>query len=277
MSPWRILLLCAVCIHQVCGREEPITGYLGQSVVLKTGADASWTLTKVHWSIYTNTTFIASLKDGNVTLYPFWTHRGRLELDNKTGDLTIKNLTMDDSMIYTVTLVSSNDVRNNTEFQLTVRERLNEPEIQKMLDSLKDGQCHVALNCTASHQNVNLSWTPDGEFNGLYISGNAVGSSLVLFTSFSGDRNVTFNCTASNGQQTETKQITVGCSEEKCEVCNTGSSCGSCTPSVMGAIVITIVLLLLVAYAFTKRERIKDAFTAILRCSWNLITQRSQK
>lgn len=91
-------------------------------------------------------------------------------------------------------------------------EKLKKPKIQKMLDSHKDGQCHVALNCTAFGQNVKLSWTPDGEFNGSYISGNAVDSSLVLFMSFSGNGNVTFNCTASSGQQTETEQMTVGCS-----------------------------------------------------------------
>ncbi|XP_039505339.1 T-lymphocyte surface antigen Ly-9 isoform X2 [Pimephales promelas] len=253
MSPWRILLFCAVCIHEVCGIEERITGYLGQSVVLKTGADTSWNLTKIQWSIYTNTTYIASLKDGDVTLYPFWTHKGRVKLDTKTGDLTIENVTMQDGMVYTVTLVSSNGSRINTEVHLTVRERLKEPKIQKMLDSLKDGQCHVVLNCTAFHQNVNLSWTPDGEFDGLFISGNAVDSSLVLLTSFS-NRSMTFNCTASNGQQTETKQITVGCSEEKREVCSAAHSCGSCTPSVIGAIVITILLILIVACAVINRE-----------------------
>jgi len=105
----------------VCGIEERITGYLGQSVVLKTGADTSWNLTKVQWSIYTNTTYIASLKDGNVTLYPFWTHKGRVKLDPKTGDLTIENVTMQDGMVYTVTLVSSNGSRINTEVHLTVR------------------------------------------------------------------------------------------------------------------------------------------------------------
>ncbi|XP_077083503.1 uncharacterized protein LOC143736738 [Siphateles boraxobius] len=258
MSPCRILVLCIMCIPQVCGREEHITGYLGQSVVLKTGADPSWNLTKVQWSIYTNTTFIASLKNGNVTLYSFWTHQGRLKLDNRTGDLTITNVTMNDSMIYTAALVNFTDGRQSTQVHLTVRERLKEPTIQKMLHSLKDGQCHVALNCTAFHQNVNLSWTPDGEFNGSYISGNAVNSSLVLFMSFSGNRDVTFNCTASNGQQTETKQITVGCSEEKrCEVSKTCSSCGSCIPSVMGAIFLTA-LLLAAAYAYTQRETIKE-------------------
>ncbi|XDV19250.1 hypothetical protein PO909_024755 [Leuciscus waleckii] len=265
MSPWRILLISVVCLQQVCGREEFITGYLDQSVVLKSGADTSWNLTKVQWSIYKNTTYIAGIKDGDVTLYTFWTHLGRLELDNRTGDLTIKNLTMKDSMIYTVALVTSNDVREKTQVHLSVREPLKGPQIQKMFDSLKDGKCHVALNCTASSQNVNLSWTPDDKFIRSYTSGDAVDSSLVLFTSFSGNRNLTFTCTASNGQQTETKQITVGCSEEKkCEVC-TCSPCGSCTSSVVWAIVLTAMFTLAVAYAFTHRDKIIAALPNTLQ------------
>lgn len=83
-----------------------------------------------------------------------------------------------------------------------------------MLHFLNDSQCYIVLECTGFGQNVNLSWAPDGEFNGSYISGipKSVVSPLVLFSSFSGNRNVTFNCTASSGQQTVTRQMTVGCS-----------------------------------------------------------------
>lgn len=111
----------SVFVSAVCGREEFSTGYCEQSVVLKSGADASWNLTKVQWSIYKNTTYIASLRDGKVTLYSFWTHQGRLELDTRTGDLTIKNLTMKDSMTYTVALVNSSDAREKTQVHLTVQ------------------------------------------------------------------------------------------------------------------------------------------------------------
>lgn len=111
----------SVFISAVYGREEFITGYCDQSVVLKSGADTSWNLTKVQWSIYKNTTYIAGLKDGVVTLFSFWTHQGRLELDKRTGDLTIKHLTMNDSMTYTVALVTASDAREKTQVHLTVR------------------------------------------------------------------------------------------------------------------------------------------------------------
>ncbi len=103
------------------GREEYITGYSGQSVVLKSGADRSWNLTRVQWSIYKNTTYIASLKDGEVVIYKFWRHKGRLDFNNETGDLTIHNVTKDDSMTYNVAMVTSDSRREQNKVHLTVQ------------------------------------------------------------------------------------------------------------------------------------------------------------
>ncbi|XP_016360665.1 CD48 antigen-like isoform X1 [Sinocyclocheilus anshuiensis] len=254
MSLCGVVLLCIVCILQVSSSEEHIIGYSGQSVVLKSGADSSWNLTRVQWSIYKNTTYIASLKDGEVFIYKFWRHQGRLDLNNETGDLTIRNVTVDDSMTYNVALVTSDGTRKQDKVHLTVRESLKTPDIQKTLHSRNDSRCYVALECIASGQNVNLSWTPDGEFNGSYISGipNSVDSSLVLFASFSGNRHVTFTCTASSGQQTVTRQMIVGCSEEKqkCEACTV---CSSCASSVILSILFTAAVLGF-AYAFTRNK-----------------------
>ncbi|XP_059357548.1 uncharacterized protein LOC132096293 [Carassius carassius] len=258
MSLCGIVLLCVVCIHQVLANEDVyIFGYSGQSVVLESGADRSWKLTRVQWSIYQNTTFIASLKEGQVIIYKFWRHQGRLQLDPSTGDLTIFNVTVDDGMIYNVALVTSDHTRKQVKVHLSIQEPLQKPVIKKMLHSLNDSQCCVGLECTASGQSVSLSWMPDGEFNGSYISGipNSVDSSLVLFASINGKISVTFNCTASSDQQTVTRQITVQCSEEKlmCEVCIIFCSCVS---SVMLSIVFTAAVVLFLAYAFKNKDTI---------------------
>ncbi len=108
-------------IFAVRGREVYITGYSGQSVVLKSGADPSWSLTRVQWSIYKNTTYIASLKDGDVIIYNFWRHLGRLELSKETGDLTILNVTTEDSMTYNMNLLTSDERREQDKVHLTVR------------------------------------------------------------------------------------------------------------------------------------------------------------
>ncbi|KAF4111630.1 CD48 antigen [Onychostoma macrolepis] len=264
MNLCRVVLLCIVCIHQVRGREEYITGYSGQSVILKSGADRSWNLTRVQWSIYKNTTYIAGLKDGDVVLYNFWRHQGRLGINNETGDLTIRNVTVNDSLTYNVALATSDGGRKQAKVHLTVQESLKTPDIQiQMLYSLNDSHCYIALECTAFGQNVNLTWAPDGKFSGSYISGipNSVVSSLVLFASFSGNRNVTFNCNASSGQQTVTRQMRVGCSEEqqKYEVC---TACSSCASAVLWSILFTAAVVLLSVYAIIKNKgRILDAWS----------------
>ncbi|XP_052006663.1 uncharacterized protein si:cabz01074946.1 isoform X2 [Xyrauchen texanus] len=255
MTLWSTVLLYIVYINQVCG-EEYIMGYVGQSVVLKSGVDQSWNITRVQWSIYINTTFIASLNNGKINTDRFWRHNGRLELNRTTGDLTIKDVRMDDNMIYTVALLNSNDDRVNARVNLTVQERLMKPDIQNALKISKDGQCHIVLKCIPSGKNVILSWTPVGMFNGSYISGSPKSIDSILWMSFSVNRSVTFNCTASSGQQNESSQITVECTEEnqKPKVC---SVCSSCAFMVFIAIVLIAVFCGLL---YALKDKIKAAW-----------------
>ncbi|XP_056308462.1 SLAM family member 5 [Danio aesculapii] len=259
MSLHTVVLMCIIYIHQVFGGEERVTVYLGQSAVLKTGSDRPWNLTRVQWSIYKNTTYIASLRDRNVTLFDFWRYRGRLELNNNTGDLTIKDVRMNDSLTYTVDLVNADGTRPQHKVHLTVKERLEKPKIHKVLHSLSDGQCHVALNCTVTGRNVILSWTPDEYFNGSYLSGNlnSVNPLSVVFISFSSTGNVTFNCTASSEEQMESTVMTVGCSEntQKCEVCGPCGTSGFC---VLCYIVLVALLVAALVYTYRHKEQIKD-------------------
>lgn len=259
MSIYTVVLVCIIYNNQVFGREERVTVYLGQSALLKTGSDRPWNLTRVQWSIYKNTTYIASLRDRLVTIFDFWRYRDRLELNSNTGDLTIKDVRMDDTLTYTVDLVNADGTRPQHKVHLTVKERLEKPKIHKMLYSLSDGQCHVALNCTVPGRNVILSWTPDGYFNGSYLSGNPTSTNplSVVFISFRGTGNVTFNCTASSQEQVESTLMTVGCSEnpQMCEVCSFCRPCSTGGFCVLCYIVLTAVL---VVFAYKNKERIKD-------------------
>ncbi|XP_043100886.1 uncharacterized protein si:cabz01074946.1 [Puntigrus tetrazona] len=270
-----VVLLCVVCVLQVHGIE--VIGYSGQSVVLKSGVDRSWNLTKVQWSIYKNFTYITRLNNGYPFFHNFWKYEGRLSLDSKTGDLTIHNVKTDDSLTYTVELVNSDGIQKQNKVRLMVQESLETPEVQNKMCSLSSHQCYVALECTASGQNVNLSWMPSKEFNGSTYISEIRNSSLVLLASFRGNRNVTFNCTVSRGQQTVTRQITVGCSEEKenqkCEVCTV---CGSCTSSVMLAIAFTALATVLISYACRKyKDKIIDACTDVSSFSPKIISRTS--
>nr|XP_055051492.1 uncharacterized protein si:cabz01074946.1 isoform X3 [Misgurnus anguillicaudatus] len=209
MTSWRIaVIIFTVRIQQVWGGNE-ITGSAGQSVVLKSGADTSWNLTKVEWSIFKNTTYIATLRDGILTVDRFWRYKGRLELNQKTGDLTIKNLRIDDSMIYTVTLVYTSETREEKKLNLTVK-----------------GYTDI--------------------------------TKPILWMEFSGNRNMTLNCIASSGQQTESEQITVGCVEEII-MPEPRRSC-SCASMVFWGILCTAVVIILCGLLYAKKDKFKAAW-----------------
>lgn len=251
------MIIFTVSIQQVWGGDE-ITGYAGQSVVLKSGVDTSWNLAKVEWSILKNTTYIATLRDGVLAVNRFWRYKGRLELNNKTGDLTIKNVRIDDSMIYTVTLVNKSETREEKNFYLTVKEQLKKPNIIQVFSSLKKGQCHFLLMCNASDENAKLSWTPLSGLDVYYISGYADITKPILWMEFSGNRNVTLNCIASSGQQTESKQITVGCVEEII-MPEPHRSC-SCASMVFWGILCTAAVIILCGLLYAKKDKLKAAW-----------------
>ncbi|KAF4088895.1 hypothetical protein AMELA_G00059970 [Ameiurus melas] len=80
-------------------------GYVGESVVLPSDADPSWTLSSIRWSIYENFTNIAVLQSKTVIVDRVPLFRGRLELNTSSGHLTIKNVSSRDALKYRVELV----------------------------------------------------------------------------------------------------------------------------------------------------------------------------
>lgn len=68
-----------------------ITGYVGDPVVLPSGAAQSETLTEIEWSILNNNTVIASYYGGKKKVEWFYQFTGRLSLNSSSGEETNKN------------------------------------------------------------------------------------------------------------------------------------------------------------------------------------------
>lgn len=64
---------------------KEVSGYLGDNVTLPSGADASWTLFKIEWSIFPNNTWIATYRGGKESIERFYRYKGRLSLNTTTG------------------------------------------------------------------------------------------------------------------------------------------------------------------------------------------------
>ncbi|XP_030609396.1 uncharacterized protein LOC115797056 [Archocentrus centrarchus] len=99
-----------------------VFGYLGHTITLSSGADPSWNLTEVEWSVFTNKTWIATCHSGKTSTELVSQYKGRLNLNITSGDLMIHNLTLYDAMDYRVHLLSCDGVENMNKITLTVRQ-----------------------------------------------------------------------------------------------------------------------------------------------------------
>ncbi|XP_030635224.1 uncharacterized protein LOC115816409 [Chanos chanos] len=190
-----------------------VTGYIGQSITLKTGESPSSQLTQVEWSIFKNTTIIAKLKDGSQSLNRFWRYKGRLQLDHTTGDLFIKKLIQGDNLTYSVEL-KNGDKRKTHKIILKLREPRSKPEINITYSMLKANQCVIMLRCSSTEEDVQFYWNAMDNFVEPYWSGtsNQNSNESALWTSFSPNRNVTFTCAIRN-EDSVSSDLTVKCLE----------------------------------------------------------------
>ncbi|XP_069578372.1 CD48 antigen [Brachyistius frenatus] len=206
------IIICEVVLVKAVGQVQ---GYLGDNITLTSGADPSWTLSKIEWSIFTNTTWIATYHAGDVNTNRVFQFKGRLNLNTTSGDLIIRNLTTNDAMEYTVEVLNSKNNDKVKQIQLIVNQRLQIPTIQTLKNEPREENCMIELKCSSPDKGVTFSWnvfprvntltTPDGTVSHLFAY-------LDITTGF-----VNFTCTTSR-KTTDVSgvvKIQVKCNEDK--------------------------------------------------------------
>ncbi|XP_029616279.1 uncharacterized protein LOC115198461 [Salmo trutta] len=190
-------------------------GYLGDSVTLSSGANLSWILSKIEWSIFSNNTWIATYRKEPYTLKTdrFWQFQGRLRLNISSGDLEIRDVRIGDALVYSVLLKDIKGEQQSQKLRLTVTEHLSKPSVRKVFSMLKDSHCVMALQCSSSVKDTHLSWEPEAAFEDAFWRGNSNTNVSVVWTSYSPNRNATFNCTSSNGLSKAFRVVTERCQE----------------------------------------------------------------
>ncbi|XP_068611963.1 SLAM family member 5 isoform X2 [Brachionichthys hirsutus] len=154
----QIVLIALLRVVPV-GSTGEVSAYVGDSVTLSSGADASWNLSRVDWSIFSNSTWIATLRKGKEITERFYLYRGRLRLNRTSGDLTIRDLNMDDAMEYHADVISTEGMDRVNKIRLLVRRHLRKPSIRTVISSWPDhGGCSVLLSCSSSDEGVALTW-----------------------------------------------------------------------------------------------------------------------
>ncbi|XP_039996823.1 uncharacterized protein si:cabz01074946.1 isoform X2 [Xiphias gladius] len=211
------LQVLLITLHQVALAEPQrvVSGYLGETITLPSGVDPSWQLTIIEWSIFSNITWIATSRNGKKNTERISRYKGRLSLNISTGDLTIRNLTEDDAMEYTVDLI--NRVNNATvnRIRLTVGQHLQKPTIKRLFSASVKGHCWMGLHCSSQEEGVDLSWQVEPRtvtaFNTSNRDGNP-GSILAILNST--DKVVKFTCTSSGTGENASSAVTLKCDDD---------------------------------------------------------------
>ncbi|KAM6949531.1 SLAM family member 5 [Aplochiton taeniatus] len=187
-----------------------ITGYVGESVTLPSGANVSGGISEIEWSILSNSTWIATYRGGMAKVARFWRYEGRLRLNENTADLEIRNLAPEDATEYTVEFYyTEREHQGKGKVQLTILQRPRKPVIHEQMSFLKGDDCMMVLRCVSPEEASILSWGSDISAK-LWTTGLQNNTS-VLWATFDLSRDVTFTCTASNGVDNATHSLTWGC------------------------------------------------------------------
>ncbi|XP_072232072.1 SLAM family member 5 [Leuresthes tenuis] len=154
------LILVVSCIHfqVVLVNSLEISGFVGETVTLPSRANSSGELSRIDWSIFTNSTWIATYQNKKINTQRVPLYGDRLELNITSGDLTIRNLMTEDAMEYNVDLVYADFKDQTNKIKLTVKQRLQVPTAQKIYSALTEMGCLMFLKCSSSDEGATLSW-----------------------------------------------------------------------------------------------------------------------
>lgn len=98
-----------------------IIAYEGETATLPPTENKVRKLNRIRWTILENRTLIATYKTGDLNTDHFWMYKGRLSLNTSTGSLQITNVTLKDTMLYSVFLMEDNGKQHKNDVQLRVR------------------------------------------------------------------------------------------------------------------------------------------------------------
>uniref|UniRef100_A0A8C7WW72 Ig-like domain-containing protein n=1 Tax=Oryzias sinensis TaxID=183150 RepID=A0A8C7WW72_9TELE len=205
----RLLTLLVLVLHAVqMETQEKVSAYAGENVTLASGAKNGQSLVRIEWSVYGNTTWIATLHNGFVNTDRHDQFQKRLALNTRSGDLTIYHLTSKDAMTYTVEIIDSNGEDNRKKIELEVKQRLQVPTIEKIDISATQEGCFIALNCSSSEKDVNFSWQVSPPSMASWSTKNGSSYIFVLTNSKQG---LLFTCNSTKGDKSAHQDFSAGC------------------------------------------------------------------
>ncbi|XP_047242039.1 SLAM family member 9 [Girardinichthys multiradiatus] len=206
------LIIVLLLFQGVQGKElGKVSGYVGETITLPSGADPSWTLSRIDWSIFSNTTWIATFDNGGINTDRRPEYKGRLKLDEHSGNLTIQSLRQSDALEYTVEFLNKErQNQDQNKIRLIVKQHLKQPTITVIQSTETEAGCTLVLNCSSPDNGVNYSWEIKPSCRHSSNISWSGASELLAFCQTSADP-VNVTCTARNNMETASSDWTSKC------------------------------------------------------------------
>ncbi|XP_061566043.1 uncharacterized protein si:cabz01074946.1 isoform X2 [Cololabis saira] len=205
-----VLFLFPAFLQVVVAARTEVPGYIGENVTLHSGANPSWNLTKIDWSVYSNSTWIATYSNGETNTERWFLYKDRLTLNTTSGDLTIHNLKPSDAMEYIVDLINTDRQHAGHKIKLEMKKRLQEPNIENIFNDTTESGCFVALNCTSPDDGVKFNWTTNSPETMATWMNEKTGYSPI-YAYLKKHDNAEFTCTSYKGMENRMNVFTPLC------------------------------------------------------------------
>ncbi|XP_043078858.1 natural killer cell receptor 2B4-like [Puntigrus tetrazona] len=249
--------LCALLLFILCGvfgdEIKSVSVTEGDSVTLNTEF-------KVHgkdmllWMFGPQETRIAEIYYQNMIIYESYeTFGDRLQMDDQTGTLTIRNISNDHSGLYKLLILSN---RENSYKRFSVRVYAHLPVPAITINSSGSSESRCSLLCSAVNVgHVTLSWYKGNSLlSSISVSDLSISLSLPLEVEYQ-DKN-TYSCVINNPIRNQTTHLNIS---EVCQTCGDSVQfCGSTEAMIrlVSSVLVGVAAVVAVVYDF-RSERVQ--------------------
>lgn len=181
MTNHSLILWLLLFLDGVSGAVEVSVSVMkGDSVTLHTGVSVLQTDNKVDWT-HGDGTVVAEIENNKIKKEdPDRLFKGRLQVDNKTGSLTIKNITTEDKGFYKLDIGGKNDVIYKN-FNVTIRDDLESVSV------MEGDSVTLHTSVTQKQKDDQILW----KFGDQDLNGADAGRENIHLNDQTGDLNIT--------------------------------------------------------------------------------------
>ncbi|XP_056096883.1 uncharacterized protein LOC130076022 [Rhinichthys klamathensis goyatoka] len=238
---WRFILFL-ISAQDVFGAssdaDNTISVMEGDSVTLHISVSAIERDDQILWRFGHENSRIAEIYKQNIPTYDSnEIFKDRLEMNNQSGSLTIKNIRIKHSGLYRVTFIS-NGGTSDKRFRVTVYAHLPIPNITRNSSKYSSSESRCSLVCSVLNvSDVTLSWYKGiGVLSSISASDLSISLSLPLEVEYQ-DKN-TYSCVINNTITHQTTHLDIG---ELCQPYPDSEQCCGYTEAVIRLVVSAVV------------------------------------